>query len=306
MRRSFLRQLVGDYRRKIEPAPLRPTPEAWSPDQVTVAWLGHATVLINFFGLTILTDPVFFARIGLRFGPLTIGPKRYVACALPPRELPPIDLLLLSHGHMDHLDLKSLRKLRRDCTVITARHTADIFRDIAFQDVHEIGWGEERVVKNGKGELKVAAFQLRHWGARMQWDTHRTYNAYILERGGYRLCFTGDTARTAAHELGSRGPIDLMMVPISAYNPWIDNHCTPEEAVEMADEAGARYLAPIHHETFRLSWEPMDEPIARFRAALAKTPERIALTRIGETFVLPNGERPSANTDDSETFCGRG
>ena len=88
---------------------------------------------------------------------------------------------------------------------------------------------------------------------------------------------------------GSRGPIDLMMVPIGAYHPWIANHCTPEEAVEMADEAHARFVMPIHHETFKLSWEPLDEPISRFRAELAHAPERIALTEIGQTFVLPQG-----------------
>jgi len=287
MSRSFLRTVFGDYRRRIAPAPHRPEPHSWSPDRVTAAWLGHATVLINFYGLNILTDPVFFARVGLRFGPLTLGPKRYIAAALHPRELPRIDLVLLSHGHMDHLDLRSLRRVPRDCTVITARHTADIFRSLRFQNVHELGWDEEREVLSEQGGLHVTAFQLRHWGARMQWDTHRTYNAYVLERGGRRLCFTGDTARTAAHALGSRGAIDLMMVPIGAYHPWIAHHCTPEEAVEMADEAGARFVMPVHHETFKLSWEPLEEPITRFRAALSGAPERIALTRIGETFVLP-------------------
>jgi L-ascorbate metabolism protein UlaG (beta-lactamase superfamily) len=78
-----------------------------------------------------------------------------------------------------------------------------------------------------------------------------------------------------------------MMVPIGAYQPWIRAHCTPEQAVAMADEAGARFLIPVHHQTFKLSWEPMDEPIARFQASLKGAPERIALTRIGETFVLP-------------------
>ncbi|RYD85204.1 MAG: MBL fold metallo-hydrolase, partial [Verrucomicrobiaceae bacterium] len=235
----------------------------------------------------ILTDPVFFARVGIRLGPLTLGPKRYIECALPPRELPPIDLVLLSHGHMDHLDLRSLRKVRRDCTVIAAKHTADIFKWLRFRNVHELGWNEEREVQSDRGGLHVAAFQLRHWGARMQWDTHRTYNAYVLERNGRRLCFTGDTARTPAHALGSRGPIDLIMAPIGAYHPWIAHHCTPEEAIEMANEANARFVMPIHHETFKLSWEPLDEPISRFCAKLADEPERIALTQVGQTFILP-------------------
>jgi L-ascorbate metabolism protein UlaG (beta-lactamase superfamily) len=97
----------------------------------------------------------------------------------------------------------------------------------------------------------------------------------------------GDTARTSAHHLGARGPIDLICAPIGAYQPWIRAHCTPEEAVAMANEAGARFVMPIHHQTFKLSWEPMEEPIARFRAALATAPERIALHEIGGTFALP-------------------
>jgi L-ascorbate metabolism protein UlaG (beta-lactamase superfamily) len=97
----------------------------------------------------------------------------------------------------------------------------------------------------------------------------------------------GDTARTDASALGSRGPIDLIFAPIAAYNPWIRAHCTPEEALDMAGEAGAHYIMPIHHQTFKLSLEPMEEPIARFHAAIQGRPERVALKEIGETFTLP-------------------
>jgi L-ascorbate metabolism protein UlaG (beta-lactamase superfamily) len=254
---------------------------------VTAAWLGHATVLINFFGLNILTDPVFFDRCGIRIPPLTIGPKRYVACALSPEKLPRIDLILLSHAHFDHFDLRSLRKLSRDAVVVTAKYTADILRGIPFREVIELDWNESREIVTPRGSVEVTAFQPRHWGARMQHDDFRQYNGYVFERGGKRLGTLGDTARTPAHHFGSRGPIDLLFVPIGAYQPWIRAHCTPEEAVEMADEAGAKYLLPMHHQTFKLSFEPMDEPIQRFVAALRGTPDRIAVQEIGETFVLP-------------------
>ncbi len=254
---------------------------------MTVAWLGHATVLINFHGVVILTDPVFFSRIGLRLPPFTLGPKRYVACALKPSELPPIDLVLLSHAHMDHLDLRSLRSLPRSSTVIAAEKTSDLFDSMRFREVHELPWNAVRTVETAAGPVTLAAFKLRHWGARMQWDPHRRYNAYIIERCGRRICFCGDTARTDATHLRSRGPIDLFIAPISAYDPWIANHCTPEEAVEMANEAGARFIMPVHHETFRLSAEPMDEPIRRFAAALRGEEHRIALREIGQTFSLP-------------------
>lgn len=269
------------------PAPHHPEPATWSDENVTVAWLGHATVLINFFGLRLLTDPTFFPRIGIRIGPFTFGPKRFVECALTPSELPPLDALILSHAHMDHLDLRSLRRLARNVPVITARGVGDLLR--RFRTVHELGWGETLELTTPRGGMTVTALKLRHWGSRLPWETHRSYNAFLLERRGVRLCFTGDTARTDATHLGARGPIDLMIVPISAYNPWITNHCTPEEAIAMAREAGARRVMPVHHETFKLSSEPLDEPIRRFQAALAGSPEKQTISEIGQTFVLPIG-----------------
>ena len=283
----FLRMMLSDLRRNAAPAPHRPNPAAWNNDRVTAAWLGHATVLVNFFGITILTDPVMFLRCGIRLGPLTLGPKRYVTFPIKPRELPRIDLILLSHAHMDHLDLRSLRALSREAIVVTARATADIFRRIQFREVIELDWRETRLVETPGGSVSVSAFPLRHWGARLQYDDFRSYNAYVLERAGKRLCHMGDTARTDASPLASRGPIDLIFAPIGAYNPWIRAHCNPEEAVAMANEAAARYLMPIHHQTFKLSWEPMQEPITRFLHAIQAQPERVALTEIGETFMLP-------------------
>ena len=286
-RLRLLRQICGDFRRAALPAPHQPQPATWPAEKVTAAWLGHATVLVNFFGVRILADPVLFERCGIRLWPLTIGPKRYVASALTPVELPSIDLVLLTHAHMDHLDLRSLGALPRDTVIVAAARTADIFRRVKFREVIELGWGETREVETASGGVIISAFPLRHWGARLQYDDFRRYNAYVLERGGRRLCHMGDTARTDARALASRGPIDLLCVPIGAYHPWVHAHCSPEEAVAMAGEASARFLMPIHHQTFKLSWEPMDEPIARFRAALAQTPERIALTEIGQTFTLP-------------------
>jgi L-ascorbate metabolism protein UlaG (beta-lactamase superfamily) len=283
----LLSEILTDCTRREIPAPHHPRPEAWSRTDVTAAWLGHATVLLNFRGLMILTDPVFLARVGFRLWPLTIGPKRYVKCALRPEELPPIDLVLMSHAHMDHMDLASLSFLQPDCVVITAGATADVFQRIPFRQVIEVDWDETRLVETSNGAITITGRRLRHWGARTRTDTHRRYNAFVLERDGVRICFAGDTARTDASRLAAQGPIDLFIVPIGAYHPWIESHCTPEEAVEMANEAEAQYLLPIHHQTFRLSSEPMMEPITRFQSALAGQPHRIALTDIGQTFVLP-------------------
>jgi L-ascorbate metabolism protein UlaG (beta-lactamase superfamily) len=186
---------------------------------------------------------------------------------------------------MDHLDMGTLRRLHHDAIVVTASSTADLLAPLRFRDVVEIGWGESRRIGSARGSVSIEAFKVRHWGARMRTDVHRGFNGYVVERRGRRICIAGDTARTSFAAVGRR-PTDVMVVPIGAYNPWIASHCNPEEAVEMADQARARFVVPVHHQTFRLSWEPMDEPIQRFRRALPSS--RLALSAIGETFVLPD------------------
>ena len=272
------------YFRPVAPAPKKPNPREWRDDRMTIAWLGHATLLVNFFGLWLITDPALLKRVGVRAGVVTLGPKRFVAPALSARQLPPLDFILLTHAHMDHFDLGTLRKLSRGATVITAKATADLLPR-RFRDVVELSWGQSRTFERPHGSLKVEAFGVRHWGARVRTDTHRGFNGYIVERLGRRLCLAGDTARTDMRGLGRKGPIDVMAVPIGAYDPWIMSHCTPEQAVAMANEAHAKYVVPIHHQTFRLGREPMDEPIRRFRKALE--PDRVALTEVGESFELP-------------------
>ena len=274
--------------RAIAPAYAKPEPLKWNDAQVTAAWIGHATVLINFFGIKILTDPVLFPRIGIRLPGLTIGPKRLTAPALEFHELPKIDVVLLSHAHFDHFDLRTLHSFDKDTSVITAPKTADLLRWTRLRDITELRWGERKSVNTPAGAVTIGAFQVKHWGARTQRDIYRGYNGYLIERNGRRILFAGDTAMTDSFaKLPQRGGIDLAIMSIGAYNPWIHSHCTPEQAVEMATAAGAQFILPVHHQTFRLSFEPLREPIERFQVALRETPERIALREIGETFVLP-------------------
>ena len=277
--------------RPITPAFTKPKPSKWSDSRVTAAWIGHATVLIDFFGIKILTDPVLFPRIGIRLPGFTIGPKRLTAPALQFHELPRIDLILLSHAHFDHFDLRTLHRFDKCTSVITAPNTADLLRWTRLRDVTELGWGEQKSVNTSAGPVTICAFQVKHWGARTQRDTHRGYNGYLIEsrsRGRKRILFSGDTAMTDSFaKLQHDGEIDLAIMSIGAYNPWIQSHCTPEQAVAMATAAGARFIMPVHHQTFRLSFESLREPIERFQAALRDQPERIALREIGETFVLP-------------------
>ena len=144
------------------------------------------------------------------------------------------------------------------------------------------------MVQARNGRLEIEAVEVKHWGERWPSELVRGYNGYILRREGQAILFGGDTAHTSLFsQLRSRGPFAVALMPIGAYRPWILNHCTPEQALQMANDAGARYLVPIHHQTFRLSEEPMNEPIERFTAALDREPQRLAIRQVGESFVCP-------------------
>ena len=284
----WARRLAVEARRKIEPAPAKPQPGTWSDNKITLAWVGHSTVLLNFYGIRILTDPTLGNRVGISLGLGTVGPKRFIAPALTIRELPPIDVLLLSHAHMDHMDLPTLGGFPRSTFTVTAKETTDLLASAGLKQVTELGWNERTRFQSAKGDLQIEAVEVKHWGQRWPSERPRGYNGYLLRREDQTILFGGDTAFTpAVGTLKSRGPYKLAIMPIGAYRPWIRNHCTPEQALEMADAAGAQYLVPVHHQTFRLSDEPMSEPIERLESALAHERGRLAIRRIGETFECP-------------------
>lgn len=284
----LLRQILADSRRKILPAPVKPNPASWSDNDITICWLGHATTLINFYGVHILTDPALGNRIGVALGVGTAGPKRYIAPALRLEELPPIDVLLLSHAHFDHLDVATLSRLAPKTFTVTAKTTRDVLSGTGLKQVSELPWSGKKKFSCAKGDLEIEAFEVKHWGRRWPSGIERGYNGYVLRREGKALLFGGDSALTPLFsEVRARGPFAAAIMPIGAYQPWIWNHCTPEQAVEMANQAGAHHLVPVHHQTFKLSNEPMHEPLERFQAALQKEPERIALRQIGGHFICP-------------------
>ena len=288
-RLKLIRQMLFDGRGKPLPPAARPNPAQWSDDAITGSCLGHSTVFLNFLGVRVLTDPVFANRVGPGVAPFILGPKRYVAPALMPRELPAPDVIVLSHAHFDHFDAWSLRKFDRATPVVTARATGDLLGCRGFRHIHELDWGRSVTIETRHGAVRFTAVEVEHWGARMVRDEHRGYNGYLIERGGHAVCFAGDTAYTTAFARlkDPKRPIDLMLMPIGAYDPWIRAHCSPEQAAAMARDAGALHFVPIHHETFKLSAEAMDEPAARLRAAFAHEPERLLAVSVGETFRVP-------------------
>ncbi len=271
----------------------RPQPEQWEHTTVSLAWIGHATVLINLVGKWILTDPVLMDRIGIDlFGVATLGPKRVFAPALRVEQLPKPDVVLLSHAHMDHLDIASLRALTarfpKQLSVVTAANTADVIEDLPWKEIIELDWNE-RVMVDG---VALEAIPVKHFGWRFPWERDRSrgwwkgrsYNAYLLERRGKVVVFGGDTAMTRIFQ--RYADVDIAVMPIGAYQPWRHMHCTPEEAIAMAQMMGAQVVAPIHCTTFAHGREPFWEPPKRFLRAIRETSLQPAWIRVGQSFIL--------------------
>ncbi len=262
------------------PARLKPDLTDWEHQELAAAWVGHATVLLRLGGMTILTDPVFSPRVGIGLGLITGGPRRLTAPAMRLDELPTIDLILISHAHFDHLDRPTLARLSKRTPVVTAHETADLINDLGFKDVKELRWGERAQVH----AVTVTACEVKHWGARTFHDGHRGFNGYLLEAGNRKILYGGDTAY---HEnFKSLPKVDLAVMGIGAYDPWIASHANPEQALAMADQVSADFVMPMHHSTFRLSREPLSEPMERIVTAAGKNEGRIVVREIGSTWSM--------------------
>jgi len=280
-------------RPKATPQQLKhiPRPSEWRDTDVTFTWIGHSTILINLFGVKILTDPVLGDGIGVHipgFG--KVGPKRFTPPALTIEEVREagIDLILLSHAHLDHVDLPTLRKLAsRDTHVITAKHTAGLVNAMPFGTIEEMGPGQSTRTAQ---DVTIKAIPVRHWGNRFPWNTDYGYNGYVIEKDGVRILYPGDTAYIPMTDLPKTfGKFDLVFMPIGAYRPdsYQQAHCTPEQAWQMFEETGADWMVPIHWNTFVLSREPIDEPIQRLREAAGDRRHQILMEEIGDTKTIP-------------------
>lgn len=284
---------------KAEPAKgfkYKPEPDKWNNDDVTLAWIGHSTVLINFFGKWILTDPVLFERVGVYFLGTNMGPNRITPPALKFDEMPKPDLILLSHAHMDHMDYLTLKsfadKYPDQIDVVTAYLTKDVIDDLKWKSLVSIDWNNEAVIDS----LRIKALEVKHFGNRFPWEKDRSrgfmkdgrsYNAYILENKGKKILFGGDTAYTNLFEKQRNENIDIAIMPVGAYNPWARNHCNPDEALKMAAMVNAKYFVPIHCKTIRQSSEPFNEPIEWCKKAAPVYKINLCIDTIGQTFVLP-------------------
>ncbi len=260
-------------------------PASWPDDSLTIANLGHATLLMNFFGTRVLSDPTLFSRVGMSiYSILTIGPKRIVDPPLTPAQLQHIDIILITHAHMDHLDLPSLEALPRSAVVVACEKCAKLIAPLGFNDIRELKWGETTVVKG----LTIRAMGARHWGRRWPpFGAGYGFNSYVLEKNGRRMLLACDSAQTDLFAGLASTPPDVAAFSIGAYDPWIYNHANPEQVWAMFQQTRARYLIPIHWGTFRLSKEPMQEPLQRLIAAAGIQQDRIVIRQIGATWTMP-------------------
>lgn len=265
---------------------------AFSGHDLAAFWIGHATVLLRLGGKTILTDPVFSHRIGMKAMGVTIGVPRLAPPAVDVEHLPPIDVVLLSHAHFDHLDRPSLSRLAkgpgRGATVVTASRTRGLIPE-GFGEVVELPWDRRARVDGSGGGVRVRALRPAHWGARTAIDHFRGFNSYVLEAGAERVLFAGDTASTDAFD--QVGATALSMFGIGAYDPWEHAHATPEQVWRMfrsqqSESPDGRLLA-MHHSTFQLGREAPKEPIQRLLAAAGSDHERIVASEVGQLWVRP-------------------
>ena len=266
-------------------APHRLNPQAWPDNELTIANLGHATLLMNYFGVRVISDPTLFDRVGVAFDSIfTIGPRRHVAPPLTPAEIGPLDVIVVTHAHMDHLDIPSLKALPKSAVVVACDKCSQIIAPLGFKDVRELKWGESTVVKG----LTIRAMGARHWGKRWPpFGENYGFNSYVLEKDGRRMLLACDSADTDLFASLASTPPDVAVFSIGAYDPWILNHANPEQVWAMFQSTRAHYLVPIHWGTFKLSKEPMEEPLQRLIKAAGDQQDRIVLRQIGGTWTMP-------------------
>jgi L-ascorbate metabolism protein UlaG (beta-lactamase superfamily) len=250
------------------------------PDDLGATFVGHSTLLLQWQGVNVLTDP--------NFAPRVLVPKRLVAPGIPVHHLPPLDLIVVSHAHFDHLVKPSLRQLPKDVPVVVPTGVAELITPLGFRRVYELNWWQA-YERDG---IRVVLVPAKHWGRRTPRDRDRGYGGFVIERQGHHVYFAGDTAYFKGFlEIGRAFPIELALIPIGAYRPpsFRQVHCNPEDALRAFDDMQARHLIPIHWGTFRLSYEPIDEPIAWLERLSAHNGfnGRVKILQHGQTLVLP-------------------
>ncbi len=265
-------------------------------DRDYIAWIGHATFIIKLGETTIITDPVFSKNAG----PLIFGPKRFTKPALKLKEIPKIDLFLLTHNHYDHQDMMTIRKFPyKDAKVLLPLKLGKYFTRNGYNDVNEMDWYDEIEINK---KLKITFLPAVHWSKRSLTDTNKTlWGNFLIEYDNKKIFFACDTGIGNIYkDLGEKyGPIDLTLINIGAYNfypisPYKDKsayHTNPEEALQIAQNLKSKKVLGTHWGTFVLSLEPIMEPPVRFKNNAEKygfKKEEAIIFKIGEINSLKN------------------
>jgi len=219
--------------------------------EVALTWIGHASFLIQFTDLNALVDPNFANWIFLL--------KRLKHAGIKIEDLPPIDLVLLTHAHFDHFHRPSLKKLPHPKLGIMPWGMAPLAKGLGFERVIELKWWESFQ----KGDWKVTLVPSKHWGARTLHDHHRGYGGFIIEHQGRKVYHAGDSAYFEGFkEIGERCSPEIALLPIGAYYPdsFRRTHMGPDDAVQVFLDLKAKWLVPMHYGTFKLSFEDIAEP----------------------------------------------
>jgi L-ascorbate metabolism protein UlaG (beta-lactamase superfamily) len=265
-------------------------PRLVSPDHLGITFIGHSSFLVQAAGRNLLFDPVFTNWL------ILLRRQRRPGLRIP--DLPPIDMVLLSHAHMDHLNRPSLRRIVRATrrqtgrapVAIVPKDVADVLQGLGFSRVIELNWWEHTTIAG----LTITHTPARHWGTRWFMDGHRGYGGFVIEGGAQSLYYSGDTAYFRGFaEIGARLRPDVALLPIGAYSPDVyrNVHTSPEDALRAFQDLGAKRMVPMHYGTFWLSQEPMDEPLPR----LLKSAERLGLA--SRILPLEEGETAELTSD---------
>ncbi len=252
-----------------------------APGELGITFIGHASFLLQIGGLNVLIDPVFAYWLVLL--------HRFRRPGVRVRHLPPIHAILLTHAHMDHLNLPSLRRVLRNNQRLNAPSPIAIVPNNVEDVVSKVGFAEVRSLARWQSTdirgLKITATPSQHWGARVFTDVHRGYGGYVLQHDKHSVYHVGDSGYfTGFKEIGERLAPRIVLMPIGAYKPegFQRVHMSPDDAIQALHDLKAESLIPMHYGTFSLSEEPMDEPLPWLLQAADKAGIRAAIDVLGE------------------------
>lgn len=280
LRRNFFTEVyIPSLFTRRQGRPARPLFPDLQGEDLCLTWIGHASFLISWRGLNILVDPIWSLWLKIV--------KRIRRPGIRIDHLPAIDLVLVTHAHFDHLDRRTLRRVASAQPIVVPQGVGNLVHDLGFDRVHELREWDDLDI----GNVTITLTPCHHWGARVLHDRHRGFGGFHLRLGQRTVFHCGDSAYFAGfREIGARLPVEIALLPIGAYEAPSrrEVHMNPEEAVQAFQELRAKYMVPMHYGSFRLSYEPLHEPLERLRRQVEqrRLEDVVKILKEGEPTVL--------------------